>query len=535
MDAIFYNGNVKTMDGRAASAVCVRDGKIAFVGSDEEALRLKTVRTRLADLGGRLTLPGFIDTHMHLASYGASLSVAQLAPAKSKAELLQIGRDFLAANPGIPRLVGAGWNHDHWADDATFPKRWELDEISRDIPIAFSRACYHVLCLNTKALEVCGITAQTPDPPGGAVVRDESGVPTGVLLEDACGLAYAAKPEPDTAEVKRCIRLAAADAASCGLTSVHTDDLYFPEEGKCAPLQAYEELLGEGWLPLRAYMQCRLSDPAAFSRFFELAYAYGMGDERLRFGPMKLIADGSLGARTAYLKKPYCDAPETRGIPIYTQEELDSLVCAAAQRSMPSVIHAIGDATLEMALGAIEKARRIEKTPLRHGIVHCQITDLTLLARMKSLDVMALVQPIFLDYDLHITDARVGGLAKTSYAFGTMLRFGIRMAFGSDAPVERFNVIQGIYHATTRKDLSGFPKGGWYPEERLSVEQAVAAFTREAAYASLEEGIKGTITEGKLADLVVLDRDIFAIPADEIKNASVYMTVCGGEITYTDA
>jgi len=532
MDSIFYNGKVRTMDGRTAQAVCVENGGIAFVGGDEEALKMKTGGTKLIDLGGRLTLPGFIDTHMHLLSYGASLFKASLGPARSKAELLEIGRAFLKANPGLSRLVGAGWNQERWADDATFPKRWELDEISRDIPVAFWRACYHALCLNTKALEVCGIAADTPDPSGGTVVRDEKGIPNGVLLEDACGLADAMMPEPDIGESKRCIRAAALDAVSCGLTTVHADDLYFPDEGECVPLRAYEELRGEGMLPIRVYMQCRLSDPAAFRRFFELGYACGKGDERLRFGPMKLIADGSLGARTAYMRKPYRDAPETRGIPIYTKEQLDSLVCAAAERGMPSVIHAIGDATLEMALDAIEKARRVEKTKLRHGIIHCQITDLPLLERMKRLDVMALVQPIFLESDLHIADSRVGELARTSYAFATMLRLDIRMAFGSDAPVERFNAIQGIYHAVTRKDLSGFPENGWYPGERLTVEQAVAAFTREAAYASCEENIKGTVSAGKLADLVVLDRDIFEIRPDEIKDASVYMTVCGGEIVY---
>ncbi|HWQ58665.1 MAG TPA: amidohydrolase, partial [Clostridia bacterium] len=455
-------------------------------------------------------------------------------PARSKAELLKIGRDFLAKSPGLPRLEGAGWNNDHWTDDVGFPKRWELDEISRDIPIVFTRACYHVVCLNTKALELCGITAKTPDPSGGSVGRDAHGEPDGVLCEDACGLAAPVLAEPTVEEAKRYLRAAAADAVSCGLTSAHADDLYFSEEGVCVPLQAYEELLAKDWLPLRVHMQCRLSDPMAFGRFFGMGYRYGMGDERLRFGPLKLIGDGSLGARTAYLKQPYRDAPGTRGIPIYTQSQLDELVCMAAERGMPSVIHAIGDAAVEMALDSIEKARSVEKEPLRHGIVHCQITDLALLTRIKALGVMALVQPIFLDYDLHIADARVGELAKTSYAFKTMLRLGIPMAFGSDAPVERFNAIQGIYHAVTRKDLSGFPEDGWYPGERLTVEEAVAAFTREAAFASLEEDIKGTLAPGKLADMVVLNENIFEIPPDEIRNASVHMTICGGRIVYRE-
>lgn len=535
MDKIFYNGIVKTMDGREASAVCVNGGRIAFAGSDESALGLKTGQTDLIDLQGKLMLPGFIDTHMHFLHYGVSLFMAKLAPAASKAELIEIGREFLKAHPGLPRLTGAGWNNDRWSDDASFPKRQELDEISRDIPVAFTRTCYHIVCLNTKALEVCSITENTPDPPGGSIGRDESGEPNGVLCEDACDLAAPAMPDPTVEEVKGYLCAAAADAVSCGLTTVHTDDLYFSDDGECVPVRAYEELRNTDWLPLRVYMQCRLADRATFEHFFASGYAYAKGDERLRFGPMKLIADGSLGAHTAFLREPYRDAPITRGIPIYTQEQLDGLVCAAAKRGMPSIIHAIGDATVEMALNSFEKARKVEPVHLRHGIVHCQITDAALLERMRALDIMALVQPIFLDYDLHIADARVGALAKTSYAFKTMLRLGIRETFGSDAPVERFNAIQGIYHAVTRKDLSGFPAGGWYPDEKLSAEEAVAAFTREAAYASCEEGIKGTITAGKLADLVVLDRNIFEIPPDEIKNARVCMTVCGGKIVYSDA
>lgn len=532
VDSIFYNAKAVTMDGRTAEAVCVLEGKIAYVGTNAEALRLKTPETSLVDLGGRLMLPGFIDTHLHFLYYGQSLEIAQLAGVKSKAELIEAGRAFLKARPGLEVLAGAGWNHDHWADDATFPKRRQLDEISREIPVVFTRACYHVCALNSKALEICGITRETPDMPGGSVGRDAQGEPDGMLYEDAMGLASPLYQPLTVERAKACIRAAARDAASCGLTSVHADDLEFSEDGGCVPLTAYRGLLAEGFVPMRVYLQCRLPGFAAFERFFELGGAYNKGDERLRFGPLKLIADGSLGARTAYMKKPYCDAPDTRGIPIYTQEELDALVLAAARRGMPCAVHAIGDETIEMALNAIEKARRIEPAPLRHAIVHCQITDLALLGRMKALGVTALVQPIFLDYDLHIADARVGGLAKTSYAFATMRKLGIPLAFGSDAPVERFNAIQGIYHAVTRKDLSGFPANGWYPEEKLTIEEAVAGFTRDAAFASCEEHLKGTLTEGKLADLVVLDRDIFTLPEDEIKNARVFMTVCGGEVSY---
>lgn len=534
MDAVYFNGSFLLPNGARASAAAVRDGRFAYVGSDEGALALRTADTRVEDLGGRLVLPGFIDTHIHLIAHGEYLSCADIAPARSKREAIDIGRRFLSEHPALELLSGVGWNNDKWSDDSTFPTRYELDEISRDIPVVYTRACYHVIALNSRALELCGIAESAPDIAGGEIYRDENGVPTGPLCEDAQMLAERAYPPVTKERVQSYIRAAAKDAASFGLTTVHADDLGMDGGGDMgSALDAYSDLLSREKLPVRIYQQCRLSDKSVFDRFYGAGFAFGQGDDRFRLGPMKLVIDGSLGARTAYLRSPYSDAPDTRGVMIYEKELLDELVCSAAERGMPSVIHAIGDAAIEMALDAFEKARRVEPRPLRHAVIHCQITDIALLRRMKALNVAAQVQPIFLDYDMHIAEERVGReLASTSYAFNTMRKLGIQTSFGSDCPVERFNAIQGIYHAVTRRDLSGFPEGGWLPDERMSVMDAVNAFTSGAAYASYDENVKGSIAVGMLADMAVLDRDIFEIAPEEIKNARVALTVLGGEITY---
>lgn len=533
MDALFTNGIIKTMDGRAAEAVGVKDGRIAFIGGRDEADLLAGAETKRVDLGGRLMLPGFTDTHMHLLMYGGKHEEADLFQATSMRSALETGREFLLSHPEKRCLVGSGWNNDNWSDTHDFPTRTELDTVSRDIPVIYMRACYHIISLNSRALELNNINENTPDPPGGAIDRDEHGVPTGVVRENACSLAFGCIPEPTEADCLRQLKAAGRKAAECGLTCAHSDDLGADiGDDLGMAYRALRALSDDEELPLRVFMQCRLDSRERLDRFFELGYSYRSGNDRLRTGPLKLVADGSLGARTAYMRQPYCDAPETRGMMCFTKAELDDLIMTAASHGMPSAIHAIGDGCIEMALDSIEKAQKIEPHPLRHGIIHCQITDLALLRRMRALNVMALVQPVFLDYDMHIAESRVGALAKTSYAFKTMLSLGIPLSFGSDCPVEFFDPIMGLYHAVTRKDKKGYPEGGWFPEERLSVEEAVAAFTSGPAYAAAEENERGTITPGKLADFTILDRDIFALPPDEIKNARVSMTVVGGKTVY---
>lgn len=536
MDKIFFGGNVYTVDPAIphAEAVAVKNGIIVRVGTNEDVLALKTEGTELIDLRGRLMLPGFCDSHLHLLSYGYSLEKANLASARSIDDIVTLGKAFLAAHPHLRWMQGRGWNSDHW-DRPDFPTRHDLDRITGEIPISYTRACGHIIVVNSKALEVMGVTRDTPQIEGGRFDVDENGEPLGIFREAARTLVYNAIPPLTVDDIKRMLANGGERARACGITSVQSDDFEaVPEYEFRAVLDAYHALARSGELPVRVYEQCLLPNIARLREFLALGYQTGDGDAHFKIGPLKLLGDGSLGGRTAYLSRPYADDPTTQGIAVYTQDELDELVCTAHDNGMTVAVHAIGDGFMYRTFAAIERAMLANPRPdMRHAIIHCQITDAELLRRYRDLNVVAHIQPIFLNYDLHVAEARVGSdLIPTCYNWKTMLDMGIHVACGSDSPVESFNVMENIYSAVTRKDLAGWPEGGWMPEQRLTVEQAVYGFTQGGAYASYEEGVKGSITVGKYADFAVVDRDIFRIAPDEIKNAAVCMTVLGGNLVY---
>lgn len=539
MDRILINGKVVTMDGNRSiqEAVAIDKGRIVKVGTNEEILELKGENTDVIDLGGKLLLPGFNDSHLHLVGFGYTLQNVDLVGVKSIEEIIERGRAAIEEKK-IKKgqwLRGRGWNHDYFIDKQVFPTRYDLDKISTDHPIVFTRACGHVLVANSKALELAGITKDSPQVEGGHFDLDENGEPLGIFRENAMELIYSCIPEPTVEDIKNMLKEAMAKANACGITSVHSDDFEaLPGKNYENIIKAYKELKEEGNMTLRVYEQCLLPEIERLSAFIEKGYNTGYGDEVFKIGPLKLMADGSLGARTAALTKPYEDDKTTSGIPVFTQDELDELVDKAHSSGMQVAVHGIGDRAIYMALDAIEKAlRKNPRQDHRHGIVHCQITDEYILNKFKELNAVAYIQPIFLDYDWHIVEDRVGpDLMKTSYNWKTLVDKGVHIACGSDCPVESFDVLNGIYAAVTRKDLKGEPEGGWLPEQKLTVEEAVYGFTMEGAYASFEEDIKGSIEEGKLADLVVLSQDIFEIPEDNIKDVEVEMTIFNGEIVY---
>ncbi|KPU44834.1 N-substituted formamide deformylase precursor [Oxobacter pfennigii] len=538
MDLILINGKIVTMDDSnpCVQAVAVDGGKIVKIGNNKEIINLKCADTRIIDLEGKLVLPGFNDSHMHLLSYGANLYTCDLSGTESIEGLIHKMKDYLES--GVFKagqwIHGQGWNHDYFAE-GRFPTRYDLDRISTEYPICIARACTHVSVVNSKALETAGITKDTSQVDGGHFDLDENGEPLGIFRENALSLIYNKIPELDKDTIKNLIKKAAEVALKEGITSIQTDDFgMLPSGDYTKIINAYKELSRAGELPLRINQQCLLPDINILKSFLNEGYRTGMGTEFYRIGPLKLLADGSLGARTAYLTESYKDDPSTKGIPVYSQAELDELVVSAHDKSMQIAIHSIGDASMYMAFESIEKAlNENSREDHRHAIVHCQITDKTLLNKFKSLDVVALIQPIFIKYDLHMAESRVGyEKAKTSYNFRTLFDMGVNIACGSDCPVEPFNVLHGIYCAVTRKDLKGYPEDGWFKEQSLSVEQAVYGYTIGAAYASFEENIKGSITPGKLGDFVVLSRDIFTMNLDEIKDAEVLMTFVGGKLAY---
>ncbi|MBW4829104.1 MAG: amidohydrolase [Clostridiaceae bacterium] len=540
MDRIFMNGKVATIDSKNsfAEAVAVENGKIAKAGSNEEVLELKNDNTEVIDLEGKLLLPGFNDSHMHLLMYSYHLQNVNLVGTTSIDEMIERTKKFIKERNIAPGkwVLGIGWNQDYFTEgEKVFPTKYDLDKISTEHPIVFIRACYHIVIANSKAMELAGITKDSPQIEGGKFDIDENGEPIGIFREKAQGLITSHIPEPTVEEIKEMLIEGMGNANKCGLTSVQTDDFEaIPGKNYENIIKAYKELNEEEKINLRIYEQCLLPSMERLKGFLDRGYRTGYGDDFFKIGPLKLLGDGSLGARTAALTKPYADCPETCGIPVFTQEEIDELVEIAHNNDMQIAIHSIGDKAMYMAFGAIEKAlAKNPKEDHRHGLVHCQITDKYLLNKFKELNTVAYIQPIFLDYDWHIAESRIGSeLLETCYNWRTLLHSGVHLGFGSDAPVESFDVLNGIYEAVTSKDLTGKPEGGWKPDQTLTVEEAVHCFTMGGAYASFEENVKGSIEEGKLADMVVLSRDIFEIPEDEIKDVEVEMTIFNGKIVY---
>lgn len=536
MDAIFYNGIIHTMDKAVpkAEAVAVKDGIIIRVGSNEDVLKLRTESTAMYDMDGKTMLPGFCDSHMHLLSYGYSLEKVNLYSAKSMDDLIKLGQDFLKEHPGLTWLQGRGWNTDDW-EDKRYPNRYDLDKITTEIPMFYTRSCAHIISVNSKALEVMGVTRDTPQVPGGSIEKDINGEPLGIFAEAARDLIYNALPKLTVSDIKRLIVKGAKEVLSCGITTVHTDDFEAIAAGEYQKvLDAYHQLEQEGNLPVRIYEQCLLASVPLLEKFLNEGHHTNEGSPMFRIGTLKLLVDGSLGGKTAFLRKPYKNDPSTKGIATFTQEELDKLVSMAQASGLMISPHNIGDGAMEMDLNAIEKAQiQYPRADMRHALIHCQITDLDLLKRCRDLNVVMHVQPAFIDSDMHIVKDYVGEeLEKSSYAWKTMMDMGLPVAFGSDAPVISFNVMEGIYCAVTRKDLKGFPESGWLPDQKMSVYDAVYAYTMGGAYASYDEGKKGSIRNGKYADFAVLDKDVFSVPEEEIKDIKVCMTVLDGKVVY---
>lgn len=538
MKKIFFNGKIVTMekDLPLAEAVVVSDGKIIFAGSSEDAMKYKESDAQIIDLKGKMMVPGFIDSHMHLLNLGISMQNIDLSGVKSLKELKASIAGFIKDNNIEPGqwVLGRGWNQDYF-DVKVFPDRYDLDDVSQGNPIMITRACGHAVVVNSKVLELCGIDRDTRQVEGGAMDLDEKGEPKGIFRENAISMVSEAIPKHDVESIKEMIISAQEKALSFGITSVQSDDLQSASGlGFEEVIQAFKELAEESRMKMRLYEQCQLPTIEEFKSFFDKGYYPGWGDKLFKLGPVKLLTDGSLGARTAYMTLPYEDAPDSYGIFTYSQEELDELVAYAHERNMSVAIHCIGDKAMYMAFESIEKAKyNIPDKNVRHSIIHCQITDEKLLNKFKELDVIAHVQPIFLDYDLHIVEDRIGiDRAKWTYNWKSLIDRGVHVAFGSDCPVEPCHVIHGIYAAVTRKDLKGYPEGGWLPNQKISVEEALYGFTMGPAYASFEEDIKGSIKAGKLADFAVLYEDIFELDPDKLKDVEVAATIMNGEIIW---
>lgn len=529
MDTIFYNGVVHTMAGRTVSAIAVQGSRIALAGSDQAALALRTPDTRCVDLQGRCVLPGFTDSHMHLLHTAMSFHRLNLTDVRSVEELIERGKAYIAQHrPEAGEwIVCYGFDQNRF-DPPVLPDGAVAEAISHEHPVILDRVCGHVGAGNAKALALAGFDENTHIP-GGVLDKDAQGHLTGVVREAAMDRLRHATPRLKQHQVEQMVEETGRRMAKAGLTSLHSDDL--GSEGTVWPVlkAAFDALSRRDACPVRLFEEWLAPRPEQLADIFEAGLRSGDGDDWLRLCNVKLLADGSLGAQTAYLRKPYRDAPDKCGIPVYTQQELDEMVWLCHSHDLQAACHCIGDGACEQFVNAVEKAMAADPKPLCHRVVHCQFGDRALYRRMAALGMGADVQPAFVPTDSPIAAERVGDRIQESYAWKTLLECGVLVGGGSDSPVEDFAPLWGIHCAVNRPGAGGV----WRPEERLSVEQAVAMYTVTPARLAGMSRELGTLEAGKLADLVVLDRDIFTVPPEEIQNLRVEYTMVGGRFTYS--
>ena len=529
MKTAYYNGKVYTGKLPLQQGFVVEEGRFTYVGTNESVLQKGAERT--VDLQGAFVCAGFNDSHMHVLNYGQVLTIAQLAQRTGSLE------DMLVCLSQTPPgrggwILGRGWNQDFFSDVSRMPNRWDLDRVSTEHPVCAVRACGHALSVNSKALEILNITSSTPQMDGGLIVM-EDGVPNGVFLDNAMELVMGAIPAPDKETVKKMLREACKALNSYGITSCHSDDYSVFQNLPWQTINsAYEELAAAGELTVRVYEQANFTTAASLMEFIAAGNRTGVGTDQFRIGPLKMLGDGALGARTAFLSRPYADDPTTCGLSVFTPASFDEMIGIANAEGMQVAVHCIGDACLDLVLSSIEKALgEHPRQDHRHGIVHCQITRTDQLKRIAEMNLHVYVQSIFLDYDIHIVHQRAGEeLASTSYSWKTLLNSGVSVSNGSDCPVEYPRVLGGIQCAVTRCDLNG--DGPYLPHEAFTVQQALDSFTKAGARASFEETQKGQIAAGMLADFVVLGGNPFETPENQLKDIPVLRTYLGGNCVY---
>jgi predicted amidohydrolase YtcJ len=536
MKQAIFGGKVYLRRGEFAQAVLIDGDRIAAVGGNAEILARAGPGAARFDVQGRLVLPGFYDSHLHLLDRGRQLRMIDLSGVASMDELIEQGRRTVARLNPPPGAVlsGFGLNEDRFAGEKRLPTRDDLDRISTRHGLIIARVCGHTVACNSRALEMAGIAGSAPPVEGGRVVVDGTGRPNGILREAAVALARRLIPPLTDKEIRENLENAMESAAAHGLTSVASFDSRGPDLRRV--IDAFRGIYRAGTSRLRVTMQAGLLDSVScLDEWLRSGLTTGKAffEPYLKMGPLKLFADGTLGSRTARMRRPYRDDPENTGVSAMDRGELEGLIKKAHAGGIQVAIHAIGDAALEEVLDCYEGLGG-SGNPLRHGIIHCQITDPALLKRMNRRGILALVQPIFLARDLYIVEKRVGkDLAAGSYAWGSMERLGIPAAYGTDCPVESIDPLRGIACAVTRKDPEAdFPPGGFYPAEQVDVYTAVDNYTAGGAYANFDEARLGRIREGFLADLVLLDRDIFTIPPEEIPKTRVSAALIGGVPVY---
>ena len=525
MKTIYYNGNVYTGEEELQQAFIVRDDVFEFVGDSRKAKELANAEDNLVDLQGRFVCPGFNDSHMHVLGFGKMLRDIQLAEhTDSLSKMIQYLKEQATEVEG-EWILGRGWNQDYFSDVSRMPNRYDLDEVSKERPICIVRCCGHGLAVNSKALELLNLPKNFEQPDGGSIDLEN-----GLFFDNAMDCIFKMIPAPDKDEIKKMILASCKRLNEYGVTSCHTDDYSaFSNVDWSTVHEAFNELEAEEKLTVRIYEQSNITNLDDLSRFIEAGHVTGTGSDMYKFGPLKMLGDGALGARTAFLSIPYADDKSTYGIPVYSKELMESMISFANKHGMQIAVHTIGDACLDWVLEAYQKAlAEYPGEDHRHGIIHCQIMRADQWERIKALKLHVYAQTIFLDYDINIVKQRVGEeLAKTSYCWKSLMKDGVTVSNGSDTPVEFPDVMAGIQCAVTRKTLNGDKE--YLAQEAFTMKEAIDSYTIQSAKASFEEDKKGRIQKGMLADFVVLSENLFEIPKDNIKDVKVLETFLGGK------
>jgi predicted amidohydrolase YtcJ len=527
-DLVITNARIYTVDPTrpVADAMAVRDGRVAFVGSERGALALRGSNTRVVDLDGSTVIPGITDAHAHLLNLGTSLRTVDLVGTSSYEEVIARVAAKARELPGGTWILGRGWDQNQWSD-THFPHHEALSRAVPNHPVYLTRVDGHAALVNAAALRAAGVTAATADPEGGRVERTAAGEPAGVLVDAAMGLVAEQIPESPRAERIAAIEAAIAEANRWGLTGIHDAGV------DAATIELYEELARAGRYNLRNYVMIRPTE-AALERFFQRGVQTGLHDNRLWIRSIKISADGALGSRGAALLEPYSDEPHHSGLVTTSGERIREVAVRALRAGFQVNTHAIGDRANRIVLDAYEAA--LDEVPVadhRFRVEHAQILHHADIPRFGELGVIPSMQGSHQTSDMYWAGRRLGeSRLYGAYAWRSLLDQGLVIPNGSDFPVEHVNPLISFHAAISRQDANDYPPGGWYPAQRMTRDEALKSMTLWPAFAAFQEDLLGSLTPGKLADFVVLDQDIMRVPAEDVLSTRVVATYLGGEPVY---
>ncbi len=527
-DLVVVNARIYTVDdGRPrAEALAVRDGRIAFVGSARGARALQGPRTRVVDAAGQTIIPGMTDAHAHFLGLGAALRIVDLVGTRSYDDVVARVAARARELPAGTWIQGRGWDQNDWGD-TRFPTHEALTRAVPDHPVILTRIDGHAILANARAMQTAGVTAATRDPDGGRIERDAGGAPTGVFVDNAEELVGRAVPAPTAAELRARALAAIAEMHRWGLTGIH-------DAGATrGAIELYERLAREGRLELRTYVMIA-DDSVSLAYYFARGPQSALHGGRLWVRSIKLYADGALGSRGAALLAPYSDDAGNSGLLVSSPRHIQQVAERALRRGFQVCTHAIGDRGNRVVLDAYERAlKSVPRADHRFRVEHAQVIDSADIPRFAALDVIPSMQAVHQTSDMYWAGKRLGEKRESgAYAWRSLLSTGLVIPNGSDFPVEAVNPLLSFHSAISRQDEKNWPAGGWHPEQRMTREEALKAMTIWPAWAAFQERDLGSLTAGKYADFVILDRDIMAVPAEEVLGAKVVATYVAGRAVY---